>query len=136
MDRSDLSEQYYSFRYSNTFVLVMSTETEYEEDSEQYEFVEESLENASSDSSIDWIIVAMHRQMYGSPTNQVRHPELGLRDAYHPLFQKYGVDLVLYGHNHYYERTYPLAYIDDDELVGGNEDGAMNVVVVNWRNPP
>jgi hypothetical protein len=55
------------------------------------------------------------------------------------LFQKYGVDLVLYGHNHYYQRTYPLAYIDDDdddELVDGNEDGAMNVVVVNWRNPP
>jgi hypothetical protein len=49
---------------------------------------------------------------------------------------------VLYGHNHYYQRTYPLAYIDDDdddddELVGGNEDGAINVVVVvNWRNPP
>jgi hypothetical protein len=55
--------------------------------------------------------------MDGSPTNPVRNPELGLRDAYHhPLFQKYGVDLVLYGHNHYYERTYPLAY-NDDELV-------------------
>jgi hypothetical protein len=82
----------------------------------------------------------MHRQMmYGSPTSPVRNPELGLIEAYHPLFQKYGVDLVLYGHNHYYQRTYPLAYIDDDdhdELVGGNEDGAMNVGVVNWRNPP
>jgi hypothetical protein len=32
--------------------------------------------------------------MDGSPTNPVRNPELGLRDAYHPLFQKYGVDLV------------------------------------------
>jgi hypothetical protein len=77
--------------------------------------------------------------MYGSPTNPVRNPELGLRDAYHPLFQKYGVDLVLSGHNHYYQRTYTLACIDDDdhdELVGGNEDGAMSAVVVNWRNPP
>jgi hypothetical protein len=37
----------------------------------------------------------------------------------------------------YYQRTYPSSYIDDDdhdELVEGNEDGAMNVVVaVNWR---
>jgi len=61
MDRFGLSEQYYSFGYSNTFVLVMSTETEYKEDSDQYDFVEESLENASSDSSIDWIIVTMYR---------------------------------------------------------------------------
>jgi hypothetical protein len=109
------SKQYYSFRYSNTFVLVMSRETEYEEDSEQYEFVEESLEDASSDPSIDWIIVAVHRQMYGSPTDNVGHEELDLRDAYHPLFEKYGVDLVLYGHNHYYERNYPLAYDDSDD---------------------
>jgi Calcineurin-like phosphoesterase len=109
------SKQYYSFRYSNTFVLVMSRETEYEEDSEQYEFVEESLEDASSDPSIDWIIVAVHRQMYGSPTDNVGHEELDLRDAYHPLFEKYGVDLVLYGHNHYYERNYPLAYNDSDD---------------------
>jgi Calcineurin-like phosphoesterase len=109
------SKQYYSFRYSNTFVLVMSKETEYEEDSEQYEFVEESLENASSDSSIDWIIVAVHRQMYGSPTSAVGHEDSDLIDAYHPLFQKYGVDLVLSGHNHYYERTYPLNYYSDEE---------------------
>jgi len=40
----------------------------------------------------------------------------------HPLFQKYGVDLVLYGHNHYYQRTYPLAYIDDDDDDDDNDD--------------
>jgi Calcineurin-like phosphoesterase len=117
----------------------MLLEAPLREGSHQYDFVEESLENASSDSSIDWIIVAMHRQMmYGSSASPVRNPELGLRDAYDRLFQKYGVDLVLYGHNHYYQRKYPPGYIDDDcdELVGGNEDGAMNVVVVNWRNPP
>jgi hypothetical protein len=117
------SKQYYSFRYSNTFVLVMSKETAYEEDSEQYEFVEESLENASSDSSIDWIIVAVHRQMYGSPTSAVGHEDSDLIDAYHPLFQKYGVDLVLSGHNHYYERTYPLNYYSDEEEEDDGSDG-------------
>jgi len=36
-----------------------------------------------------------------------------LRDAYHPLFDKYGVDLVLQAHNHNYQRTYPLRYNPD-----------------------
>ena len=35
-------------------------------------------------------------------------PVAGLRDAYHPLFDKYHVDLVLQAHNHNYERTFPL----------------------------
>ena len=33
-----------------------------------------------------------------------------LRDTYHPLFDQYGVDLVLQGHVHNYQRTYPLKY--------------------------
>ena len=33
-----------------------------------------------------------------------------LRDAYHPLFDKYRVDLVLQGHVHNYQRTFPLKY--------------------------
>jgi|Tabmets5t2r1_1033131.scaffolds.fasta_scaffold01446_3 hypothetical protein len=119
----------------------MLLEAPLREGSHQYDFVDESLENASSDSSIDWIIswLCTGRDVYGSSASPVRNPELGLRDAYDRLFQKYGVDLVvLYGHNHYYQRKYPPGYIDDDrdELVGENEDGAMNVVVVNWRNPP
>jgi len=32
------------------------------------------------------------------------------REAYHPLFDKYGVDLVLQGHSHSYQRTYPLIF--------------------------
>ena len=65
----------------------MLLEASLRQGSHQYDFVEESLENASSDSSIDWIIVAMHRQMrYGSPASPVRNPELGLRDSYDPLF--------------------------------------------------
>jgi hypothetical protein len=29
---------------------------------------------------------------------------------YHPLFDKYDVDLVLQGHNHNYQRSYPIKY--------------------------
>jgi hypothetical protein len=33
-----------------------------------------------------------------------------MRDKYHPLFDQYDVDVVLYGHNHAYERSYPIKY--------------------------
>ena len=37
-----------------------------------------------------------------------------MRDIYHPLFQKYGVDLVITTHNHNYQRTYPLKLTGSD----------------------
>jgi hypothetical protein len=39
------------------------------------------------------------------------HPGLDeLQEAYHPLFEKYGVDLVFQALNHNYQRTYPVTY--------------------------
>ena len=37
------------------------------------------------------------------------------RETYHPLFDKYKVDLALQGHFHVYERTYPISFNDDDD---------------------
>ena len=49
-----------------------------------------------------WKIVAMHNPLYTSPSN---HPEeKDLAAKLQPLIDKYGVQLVLYGHNHNYER--------------------------------
>ena len=31
-----------------------------------------------------------------------------MRQIYEPLFKQYGVDVVLQGHSHAYERTYPM----------------------------
>jgi hypothetical protein len=46
--------------------------------------------------------------MYTLPST---HPAItSLRSIYHPLFEQYGVDLVLQGHNHNYQRTYPIKF--------------------------
>ena len=37
-----------------------------------------------------------------------------LREVYHPLFDKYGVDLVLQAHDHNYERSYPILFNGQD----------------------
>jgi predicted phosphodiesterase len=136
------SEQYYAFSHENVRIIVMSTEVDYNAGSAQHSFVESELEDAAADSSVDWIIVAMHRQMYGSPsdaTGSLDSDQLNLIEVYHPLFQKYGVDLVLYGHNHYYERTYPLNFSSDEENDDDDDDTDEPFITTrektNYLNP-
>jgi len=104
----NLTNPFYSFNLYNVHFLVMSSETSFENSSEQYRFVNSDLEMASSDPRVDWIIVSFHRPAYTSPTHN--EGDALLRDTYHPIFERYGVDMVLQGHNHNYQRTYPIKY--------------------------
>jgi len=76
-------------------------------DKEQYQFVLEDLEKTSQNKDIDWIIVMFHKPMYSPLSKQFE--EFIIRDKYQPLFDKFGVDLVIQGHNHIYSRTLPLS---------------------------
>jgi Calcineurin-like phosphoesterase len=112
MDFFGLKEQYYSFNYKNMHFLALSTETDYDDDSEQYQFAIRDLEKYSKDPFIDWIIVFYHRHIYGSGSLEV---DSDFREIYHPLFDKYKVDLALQGHLHVYERTYPITFNEEDD---------------------
>lgn len=76
-------------------------------DNEQYQFVLEDLEKTSQNKDIDWIFAIFHKPMYSPQSKQFE--EYIIRDKYQPLFDKYGVDLVIQGHNHIYSRTLPLS---------------------------
>ncbi len=108
----DLESPFYSFDYQNVHFLAMSTGKgsviPYVNGSEQYQFIQDDLNKAANNPNIDWIIVYGYRPFYTSPT---LHPanEI-LRETYPPLFEKYGVDLVITSHNHNYQRSYPLIY--------------------------
>jgi calcineurin-like phosphoesterase family protein len=110
LDHFNLDHQYYSFNYENAHFLVLSTEQITSLD--QLNFAINDLQAASSASWIDWIFVYMHKPMYTSPTNHASEPTM--RDTYHPIFDQYHVDMVLNGHNHNYERSFPVTY-DGDE---------------------
>ena len=111
MSHFNLTKQYYSFDYQNVHFIAMSTELPWDKSSAQYKFVKEDLLKASIDPNIDWIIVFYHDIAYTSPS--VKHAKSSLRDTYHPLFDRYNVDLVLQAHQHNYQRTYPLNYNND-----------------------
>ena len=111
MSHFKLEKQFYSFNYQYVHFTVMSTEIDYDETSEQYEFVKNDLAAAASNPDIRWIVVAFHAPMYLSHQADEEHVSLSdLRDAYHPLFDRYNVDLVLQAHQHAYERTFPIKY--------------------------
>jgi predicted phosphodiesterase len=108
MSHFNLTNQYYSFSYQNVHFIVISTELPYGVYSNQYNFVKNDLLTAASNPNIDWIVVYFHKLMITSPSRFP--PEPLLSDTYQPLFEKYGVDLILQGHNHNYERTYPIKF--------------------------
>jgi hypothetical protein len=73
----------------------------------QTRWLEETLAAAQRDTSIDWIIVQMHQDALSS-SKVGNGSDKGIREAWLPLFDRYGVDLVLCGHDHDYERSWPV----------------------------
>src|SRR5580693_2564002 len=70
-------------------------------------WLEKELAAARQDRDIDWIVVCMH-QVAISTADKFNGADLGIRQEWVPLFDKYGVDLVVCGHEHHYERSHPI----------------------------
>jgi hypothetical protein len=73
----------------------------------QKAWLEAELAAARRDPGIDWIVVCMH-QVAISTADKANGADLGIREEWLPLFDRYGVDLVVCGHEHHYERSHPL----------------------------
>jgi len=78
----------------------------YSEDA-QKAWLEKELAAARGDHDVDWIVVCMH-QVAISTVDKFNGADLGIRQEWVPLFDKYGVDLVVCGHEHHYERSHPI----------------------------
>ena len=93
-------ERYYSFKPSLTSnVRFFALDSNYM-DPRQLEWLEKELSGSGS----DWKIAFFHHPPYASG----RHgSDEILRDQLEPLFIKHGVNVVLTGHEHFYERIKP-----------------------------
>lgn len=72
----------------------------------QRSWLERTLAAARACDDIDWIVVCMHHVAISSA--HFNGADLGIRRQWLPLFDAYGVDLVLAGHEHLFERTFPV----------------------------
>jgi len=77
----------------------------------QKAFLERTLREARDDHDIDWIVVCMHQDAISSARN-FNGADLGIRKEWLPLFDTYGVDLVVCGHEHHFERTLAVRGVD------------------------
>ena len=73
----------------------------------QKRWLEKELAATRLDRGIDWIVVCMH-QVAISTADKFNGADLGVRQEWLPLFDEYGVDLVVCGHEHHYERSHPV----------------------------
>ncbi len=78
---------------------------------QQEQWLARTLQRASHDPTVDWIVAYMHQPAMSSSTSG-SGSDLGIRDSWFPLFYQYGVDLVLCGHDHDYERSYAVRGTD------------------------
>ncbi|MCU1649371.1 MAG: hypothetical protein JWQ60_520 [Pseudonocardia sp.] len=73
----------------------------------QRRWLENELRSSRANPDVDWIVVCMH-QVVISTADQFNGADLGVREQWVPLFDQYGVDLVVCGHEHHYERSHPI----------------------------
>jgi calcineurin-like phosphoesterase family protein len=91
-------KRYYSFKKGSvTFFALDSTYMS----PEQLSWLEEQLRTSDT----PWKICFFHHPLFSD--GKFHGPDLDLRARLVPLFQKYGVNVVLSGHEHLYERLKP-----------------------------
>jgi hypothetical protein len=97
----------------------------------QTAWLERTLAAGRRDESVDWIVVQMH-QCAASSSATGNGSDLGIRQEWLPLFDQYQVDLVLSGHDHDYERSFPVRGAD----AGAGREIATGAVADTLRPRP
>lgn len=99
------TENYYSFDYANIhFVMLDTQDNEHDVDGEMLSWLKEDLQQTKQ----QWLITIFHHPPYtkGSHDSDESGGRLiSVRENILPVLEKYGVDLVLSGHSHMYERS-------------------------------
>ena len=101
------TEAYYSFDWGNVhFVCLESFETDRSQSGAMLTWAQNDIAATSQ----DWVIAFWHHPPYskGSHDSDVETELLQMRQNALPLLEMAGVDLILAGHSHSYERSYLL----------------------------
>lgn len=114
----------YSFEYGNVHIACL--------DANSYvnpvdHALVEWLMNDMQNSKAEWKILAYHQPAFNS---SVRHYEYQIMRVLAPICEKLGIDLVLTGHVHSYQRTVPLRFTPEqgptDNRYTISENGSVN----------
>ena len=117
---------WYSFDYNMVHFIMLSSEHNYSANAPGRIWLENDLKNVDRKQT-PWLIVNIHRPIYESEVstsnNEVSQHFVTMLE---PLFLNYGVDMVLAGHYHAYERT---CAVSDYQCVGEGEGGIVHMTI-------
>ncbi|XP_060669417.1 probable inactive purple acid phosphatase 1 isoform X1 [Ziziphus jujuba] len=126
---------WYSTDYGMFHFCIADTEHDWREGTEQYKFIEKCLESVDRQKQ-PWLIFLAHRVLGYSSC--ICYAEEGSfeepmgRESLQKLWQKYKVDIAIYGHVHNYERTCPIyqnkCTRDEKHHYNGTLNGTIHVV--------
>ena len=120
-----LPETSYFIDYQGVRFIALNSN---EKIDEQTIWLEETLKNNPH----EWVIAFLHHPIYSASTSR-DNPKR--RQAWKPLFDKYGVDLVLQGHDHSYARG-SSSLTEKNLSIGTNtKDVTGTVYVVSVSGP-
>ncbi len=109
------TEHYYSFNYANIhFICLDSMTGGRTTNSAMYAW----LTNDLASTTATWIIAYWHHPPYtkGSHDSDFETELIEMRQVFLPVLEQHGVDLVLAGHSHSYERSHLLDHHYGDSL--------------------
>ena len=98
-------EVYYSFDYGNAHFIALNSnarDAPFQRGDPQTEWLIADLE-AHRDAT--WTFVFFHHPLFRAHATRGVTPQ---RWVWQPIFDQYGVDLVITGHDHHYMRSYPI----------------------------
>jgi len=137
------TESYYSFDYGNIhFIVLNSFDENRAVGSTMYNWVENDIQSTEQ----KWIVAFWHHPPYskgshdsdngGNNTSGFDIELIQMRENFLPMLEDNGIDLVLAGHSHSYERSYLInkhyglsdSFHPTDNIIGGtgHGDGKIN----------
>lgn len=122
-----LHERAWSFDYANVHFLAIDTNTTDNIVAEK-EWIEADLTKADNDPNIDFTVVMQHHAIYSSSNHGTVER---VKEELVPIYEKHKVAMVYNGHDHMYERTYPVR---EDKI--NEENGIIYVVAGAFFAPP
>lgn len=123
--RAEDRERYYTFDYGNAHFVVLDTDrpvtaVDAAAEDDMFDWLRHTLAHTPQ----RWKIVVLHVSPYATGFNS-RDGEILTRPKLPPIFEAYGVDLVLGGHVHSYQRSYPLR---GGQIVAPDQGGVVYIV--------
>ena len=103
---------WHSFDYAGVHFTMFSTEHDFAYGSQQLTWIANDLRAADANrAAVPWIVVVGHRPLYCSSLIEISRCNTEApvyRSQLEDILHQYHVDVYVNGHNHQYERSYPV----------------------------